>query len=184
MVAENPGPQGNGVPGGNGPVGPNLQGQLVKVGQILYAGVFHRIVDLFDRGIDRVHGDHPDHRLGGLVPVCGDITSAVGQGQFHIQNRLRPQRCDGMLGVKDLHLAVSFDITGSDNPLAGGLNVHCFGTLAVQLGNDPLYVQDDFCYVLFHTGDRAELMLHPCNLDAGDCSAGQRGQQNPAKRVA
>ena len=48
-----------------------------------------------------------------------------------------------------LHLAVSFDITGSDNPLAGGLNVHCFGTLAVQLGNDPLYVQDDFCYVLF-----------------------------------
>ena len=89
-----------------------------------------------------------------------------------------------MLWVQDLYLAVGFDVTGGDDPLTGGLDVHRLGALAVQLGNDAFYVQDDFSDVLFHTGDRAELMLHPCNLDAGDCSAGQRGQKDPAKRVA
>ena len=184
MIAEDAGAQRHRVPRRNGPVGPNLQGQLVKVGQILHAGVLHGVVDLFHRCVNRVHRDDADDGLGGLIALCRHVAAPMGQGELHVQHGLRPQGGNGVLGVEDLHLAVGLDVTCRDHPLAGGFDVHGLGAFAVQLGDDALDVQDDFGYVLFHTGDRAELMLYPCNLDAGDCSSGQRGQQNPAKRVA
>ena len=78
-----------------------------------------------------------------------------------------------MVGVEDLHLAVGLDIAGSNHTFAGGFDVDRLGALAVEFGNDALYVQDNLGYILFHTGDRAELMLNACNLDARNCGSGQ-----------
>jgi hypothetical protein len=42
------------------PVGPNFQRQLVVVGDLADPGVLNGVVDLADRGEDRVDGNYPD----------------------------------------------------------------------------------------------------------------------------
>ncbi len=88
------------------------------------------------------------------------------------------------IGIEDLHLAVGLNVTGGDFALAVGLDIHRLDPLAVQLGDDSLDVENDLGHVLLHAGDGAELMLHPGDLDGGDCRTGQRGEQHPAKGVA
>ena len=88
------------------------------------------------------------------------------------------------MGCSGLRISVRLDVPGGDHALAGGLDIDGLGALAVELGDDPLDVQDDLSDVLLDTGDGAELMLDTCDLDAGDCRAGERGQEDPAKRVA
>ena len=108
----------------------------------------------------------------------------MGQGELHVQHSVRTQGGDGVLRIEDLHLTVGLDVAGSDDALAGGLDINGLGTLAVELGDDTLDVQDDLRHVLLDPGDGGELMLHTGDLDAGDGGPGQRGQKDPAKRVA
>ena len=117
VVAQDLGAQGHGVPGGDGPVGPHLQRQLVKVAGGAHTGGLHRVVDLVDRGVDGVHSNDADHVLLGLVPVGGHIAPAVGQGDLHVQRGAVVQRGDVHVGVQNLHLAVGLDVAGRD--LAG-----------------------------------------------------------------
>ena len=184
MVAQDACPKGDGVPGVDGAVSPHLQGQLVIVGGVPYAGVFHRIVDLAHRGIDGVHGDHPDNGLGGLVLVGGNVAPAVGQGQLHGQAGLRSQGGDVQVRIENLHIGVRLDVAGGDPALPGGLDVDGLGALAVQLGDNALHIQDNLGHVLLDAGDGGKLMLDPGYLDGGHCRARQRGQQNPPQGVA
>jgi hypothetical protein len=46
--------------GGDGPVRPHLEGELLVVGLLADAGVGDRIVDLLDRRVDRVNRDPAD----------------------------------------------------------------------------------------------------------------------------
>ena len=57
-------------------------------------------------------------------------------------------------GVQDFDLRVDLDVTGGHFALALGLDVDGLGCFAVNLGNQALDVQDDFCDVFLHTGDR------------------------------
>ena len=156
MVAEDLRAQRDGVPCGHGLVRPDLDGQLVKVGLIADTGVFHRVVDLEDRGIDGVDGDGADGHLGVLVLVGGDVASAVVKDQLHAQRTVGTEGRDGLLGVEDLHLGVGLDVAGGDKALAGGFNVD---------------------------GLRGKLMLNTGDLDAGACDAGEGREKYPAKRV-
>ena len=85
MVAEDAGAQADRVPGGDGPVGPHLQGQLVVVGGVAYTGVLHRVVDLAHRGIDGVHRDQANDGLGRLVPVGRHIAAAALHGELDLE---------------------------------------------------------------------------------------------------
>ena len=97
----------------------------------------------------------------GLVPVGGHIAPAMGEGKLHVQRSLwsqgRDSACSGFRISTSLSALMSPAVTIA---LTGGLDVHRLGALAVQLGNDAFYVQDDFSDVLLHTGDGGELMLH------------------------
>jgi hypothetical protein len=184
VVAEDAGAQGNSVPGIDGPVSPHLQRQLVIVGGVTHAGVFHRIVDLAHGGVDGVHGDQTNDGLGGLVPVGGDIAAAVGQGQLHGQSGVGAQGGNMQIRIQDLHIGVRLDIAGRHNALAGGLDMDGLGLLAVELGNDALDIEDDLGHVLLHTRNGGKLMLDTGDLDGGHRGAGQRGQQDSAQGVA
>ena len=184
MVQQDAGTQGHGVPGGDGAVGPDLQGQLVVVGGVSHAGVLHGVVDLAHRGVHRVHGNDADDRLSVLVPVGGDVATALGQGQLHVQSGIGAQSGDVMLRVENLHIAVGLDVTSRHDPLTGGLDIDGFDPFAVQLGDDALDVQNDLGHVLLHPGDGGELVLDAGDFHRGHCGAGQRGQKNAAQGVA
>ena len=184
MVHQDAGAQRNCIPGVDGAVGPHLQGQLVIVGEITHTGVLNGIVDLLDRSVDGVHRDQADDRLGRLVPVGRDIAPAVGQRQLHVEGGIGAQGGDVVVGIQDLHLAVSLDIAGSDLALAVHLNVDGLHALGVKLGDDALHVEDDLSHVFLDAGDSGELMLDACDLDGGHSRTGQRREQDPAQGVS
>ena len=184
MVAQDAGAQGDGIPGVDGAVGPDLQRQLVVVRGVAHTGVLHGIIDLADGGVDGVNGNDANDGLGGLVLVGGDIAPAVGQRQLHAQGGVGTQGGDVEVGIQDLHVGVRLDVPGSDLALAGGLDVDSLHAFAVQLGDDPLHVQDDLGDVLLDAGDGGKLMLDTGDLDGGHRGTRQRGQQNPAQGVA
>ena len=183
MVAEDAGAQADGVPGGDGTVGPYLQGQLVEVGQVADTGVFHRVIDLPHRRVNGVHRDQTDDGLGRLVPVGGDIAPAMRQGQLHVEAGVRSQGGNVEVRIEDLHLAVGLDVAGGDFALTAGFNIDRFHALGVELGNDALHVEDDLGDVLLHSGNGGKLVLHAGDLNGGNRRAGQGREQDAAQGV-
>ncbi len=140
MIGEDLGAQRHGVTGTDGVVGPDLKRQLVIVGHIANAGVFHGEVDLVYRRVDGVDGNHTDHGLCSLVLVSRNIAAAMAQRNLHVKRSIGAQGADVKLGIQNLNFAVCLDVTGAYLPLAHGLNIDGLGTLAVQLRNDALDV--------------------------------------------
>ena len=117
-VAEDLRAERNGVARGDGLVRPNLKRELVVVRLVADAGVFHRVVDLEDWGIDGVDRDDTDDLLRKLVLFCGDIAAAVIDDHLHGEITVRAKGGDVVLGVQNLDLAVGRDGAGSDLALA------------------------------------------------------------------
>ena len=88
------------------------------------------------------------------------------------------------LGIQDFHLAIGLNVAGSNLAGAGSLDEDGLGTLAVQLGQQILHVQHDLRDILLDAGDGGKLVLDTGNLDAGGCSAGQRGEQDATQGIA
>ena len=65
---------GHGVFGRGGRVRPDLKRELVEVRHVADTGVFHRVVDLVNGRVQGIDGDDADGRLGGLIPVCRNVT--------------------------------------------------------------------------------------------------------------
>ena len=169
---------------GNGAVGPNLKREFIIVGQVADTGVLHRVIDLVDRRVDRIHRNDPDGGLMLLVLLSRDIAAARSQRDLHGQARIAHQSSDVQVGIEDLDLAVRVDVTCLDFTLASGLNVDRLRTVAVQLGNNALDVQYDLGYIFLDARDRGELMLYAGDLDARRRRARQRGKQDAAQGVA
>ena len=173
--------------GGDGPVGPNLQGQLVIVGNLFHPGIFHAVVHLQHRGVDAIHKNRSHRRLVPvhlLVAVRGDIALALLEHQLH--GELRPFRQGGNVhtGVQHLHLGGSGDGASGDLAFALCGNLHPHGFVAVELGGQSLDVQDDLGDVLLHTGDGGELVLDAIDLHGRHGHARKRGEQHPSQAVA
>lgn len=185
VVAEDLGAQRHGVTRGDRAVRPDLKRQLVKVGHVAHAGVLHRVVDLVDGGVDRIHRDRADDVLRGLVAVGGDIAAAVAERDLHVQCRAGVQRRDVQIRVEDLHLAVALDVARRDLAGARRLDVDGLdGLRAVELGDQALDVEHDLRHVLLDAGDGGELVLHTRDLDRGSRRAGQGREHDAAQRVS
>ena len=184
MVAQNTGSQRDRVPGVDGPVGPDLQRQLVIVGGVTHTGVLHRVVDLAHRRIDGVHRNHPNDRLGRLVLFRGHIAPAVGERQFHRQGGVGAQSGNIQIWVQNLHVSIRLNVPGRYHTGTRRFNMDGLDAFTVQLGDDPLHIQDDLGDILLHAGDSGKLMLDAGDLNGGHRGARQRGQQDAAQRVA
>ena len=181
MVHQDAGAQADRVPGGDGAVGPHLQGQLVIVGGVSHAGVLHGVVDLAHRRIDRIHGNDPDNALGGLILVRGHVSAALRESQFHIQRCVGAQGGDVMLRIEHLHVTVGLDVPGGDRALAGSLDVDRLDPFAVEFCDDPLHIQHDLRHIFLDARNGGELVLNPGDLDGGNRGTRQRGQQDASQ---
>ena len=185
MIAEDLGAERDGVTRTDGAIRPDLKRQLVEVGHVAHAGVFHGVVDLVHGRVDRVNRNDADGSLRGLVAVGGHIAAAVRKRQLHVERRTGVQRCDVQVGVEDLDLAVALDVAGLDLARAHSLNIDGLDAVGiVQTGNEALDVQHDLSHILHDTGDGGELVLHAGDLDRGRRGAGQGREHNAAQRIA
>ena len=172
-IAQDLGAEAQRVARRDGLVGPDLDGQLVKVRLVAHTGVLDSVVDLQDRRVDAVHRDGPDDLLRTLVLVRRDVASAVGERDLHGERAVRAEAGNVQLGVEDLDLAVCLDVAGSDFTLACRFDIDGLGTVAVQARDDALHIQHDLRDVFLDAGDRRKLVLHTGDPDGRRGRAGQ-----------
>ena len=77
--------------------------------------------------------------------------------------------------IETLDLAVCLDVAGGDFTFAGGVDEDGLRALAVQSGNDLLYIQNDLRNVLLNAGDCGKLVFYAaCEFNSLNSRAGKR----------
>ena len=89
-----------------------------------------------------------------------------------------------MVGIEDLDIADSLNVTGRHGTRTLLAHNHALGTVALHLDGDFLDVQHDVGHILADARDRREFMQNAVDLHRRHGSAAQRGQKNAAQRVA
>ena len=184
MFSEDLGSQRNRLLGGDGSVGPYLKDQLVIIGDLTDPGIFHCIIGLHHRRIDRVHRNHADH--GGILFVflSRNIAAALVEDNLHIQLSALAQGGDVQFRIENLHLRIGLDRTTGH--LAGTLrfDIDRLRLVAVQLSRQRLDIQNNFGDIFRHAGHGRKLMHDAVDLDRGRRHARQGRKQHPAQTVA
>ncbi len=164
-------------------VGLDLDRQLVVVRDLADPGRLDPVVDLADRGEDRVDRDDPDRqRLGALGRQVAD---AALDGQVDLDRHVvGVEGHQDLLGVDDLDVGRLGDVGGRDGPRPALDQPELDRMGGEALEPELLDVQDDLGDVLLDPGDRGELLVDVTNLDRGDRGAFERRQQDAPEGVA
>ena len=164
-------------------VGLDLDRQLVVVGHLADAHGLDPVVDLADRGEDRVDRDHADRQRFG--PLGRQVADAALDGQVDLDRHVvRVERHEDELGVDDLDVGRLGDVGGRDRARAALDEAELDRVGGEALEAELLDVQDDLGDVLLDPGDRGELLVDVADLDRGDRGALQRGQEDAPQGVA
>ncbi len=171
MVDQNLGGLLEGVLGEDGAVGGDFDDEFLVVGLLVDAEVFNCVLDVLDRGVNRVYGQGLDVGDFELVLVGGHPATAFVDCDLEVEARVGIQVTDDLLGIEDFKARKGLsDVTGFEHLLArhvdgSFLGLGIFGhLLEVHL----LEIEDDICHILFYAGDGIELVFHAVNLDGGD----------------
>jgi hypothetical protein len=167
-----------------GTVGPDFERQLVIVSDLPQTSRFHGVIALAHRGVDRIDGDEADAKILVEVLVGRDVATAALQAHFHIELAAFTDGRDVDVLVEDLDIRVGFNHAGRDHARLISAHINRFGRIAGKLERNLLEIQDDVGRVFDHTGNRLELVQHAFYFDGGYRCAFNRGQQNPAQRIA
>jgi hypothetical protein len=176
--------RGDGVARGHAGLGLDVEDELVEVGALLDAGGLDLVGHLQHRRVDGVDRDAADLLAGLLVLHGGDVAAAALDGQLDLEPALAVQRGQVQVGAVDLDAGGRRDVGGGDR--AGALLAQVHDDRLVALGGDDelLEVQDQVGDVLLDARHGGELVQDAVDPDARDRSAGDRGQQGAAERVA
>src|ERR671920_643920 len=113
-----------------------------------------------------------------------DVATATLHDQLDLQPALAVEGGDVQVGVVHLDTGRGRDVGGGD--LTGSLLAQVHGHRLVRVGADDqaLEVQDDLGDVLLDARHGGELVQGALDADAGDSSAGDRGEQRAPQGVA
>jgi len=133
-----------------------LHGQLVIVRKLADAGVFDRIVDLFDWRENRVNRNDTNRLADPFVAVGGVVTTTTVEGQFHEKAAFAVQRGNRMIRVHHFDFIVMDDITCRHDtcPAFFRADVDRFRSINMQISPDAFDIEDDFGHVFNDTLDR------------------------------
>src|SRR5690606_17962311 len=170
-----------------GAVGFQVEDQLVQVGTLLDAGVFHHVGDTTDRaerGVQLQTADAPAFVFIALTGVSRLVATATTHGETHVQSAVFRQVGDYVIAVDDLNVVIQLNIGSSDHTRAlFGQSQGDFVT-TVQLDSQTFEVQKDLNDIFLNAFDGAVLVEHTVNLGLDYCTARHGGQQDATQRVA
>ena len=164
-------------------VGLDLDRELVEVGDLADAGALDPVVDLADRGEDRVDRDHADRqRLGALD---AEVADAALDRHVHVDGHVvRVEGHQDEVAVDDLDVGRLHDVRGEDRAGAalGEPELDRVGREALHA--QLLDVQHDLGDVFLDAGDRGELLVDVADLERRDRRALEGRQEDAPERVA
>ena len=168
---------------GDRAVGLDLDRELVVVGHLTDPHALDPVVDLADRGEDRVDRDDADRQ--GLGALGAQVADAALDGQVHLDRHVvGVDRHEDELRVDDLDVGRLGDVRGRDRAGAALDEAELDRVRREALEAELLDVQDDLGDVFLDARDRRELLVDVADLDARDRGAVERRQHHPAEGVA
>ena len=164
-------------------VGLDLDRQLVEVRDLADARALDPVVDLPDRGEDRVDGDDADRqRLGALD---AEVADAALDRHVHVDRHVvRVEGHEHEVAVHDLDVRRLHDVRGEDRAGAALGQPELDRVRREALHAELLGVQDDLGDVFLDARDRGELLVHVADLERRHGRALERGQEDAPERVA
>ena len=171
----------------DGPVGLDVEGELLIVSALLYAIVVDGIHDLLDGGVYGVDGDDTDGVGGTLVLVGGHIATALVDAERDVQLGSGLHVANLKVRVEDLEaVEVAIEVAGLENGLIlhGEGDLLGVGVLKLTAEADLLKAQDDVGHILDHTGYGGELMVDTVDLHRGNSIAFERREKDATQSVA
>ena len=172
--------------GGDGAVGPQVEDQLLIVGLLTDASVLGREAHALHWREDRVDRNLADDLLALLGQLLGrgHVAAALLDGELDIEIDLVREGRDDLLRVDDFDGRVALDEFRSDVARTFGGETHGAWSFAIHRDDDALDVQDDVDDIFENAWNRREFVSHALDLDLGDRSALNRGEQHATKAVA
>ncbi|MPM24657.1 hypothetical protein SDC9_71140 [bioreactor metagenome] len=122
--------------------------------------------------------------LGLLVLVRRHVAAAALDHELHVDGTVTVERGDVQVGVVHLDTGRRLDVGGSDLTGTGLAQVHDHRLVLLRGEHEALQIEDDLGDVLDDTREGGELVQVAVDLDAGQGSTGDRGQQRTTQRVA
>ena len=172
------------VRGKHGAVGPDLDGELVVVGDLTETSRLNEVVDLADGRVDGVNGDESEAEVGVEVLVGRDVAAAALEAHLHVDLAAFADGADVDVLIEDLDVAVGFDHAGGDDAGLVGAQVERLGAVAVELERNLLEVEDDVGGIFDDSGDGLEFVQHAFDADGGYGCSFDGGEQGAAEAVA
>ncbi len=96
------------------PIGPNFDGEFVKLGVLTETGCFNVVIDFFNWGVDRVDRDVTEREVLVKVSIRGNITTTALQAHFNFQRTTFTDGRDMYSRIEDLDVSIGFDISRRD----------------------------------------------------------------------
>src|SRR5258708_28356548 len=165
-------------------VGPDLEDELVVIGDLADAGVLDRIADEADRGEERVDRDDADGLVFLLVVLAGAVAAAGLDLDLGLEGALVVEGADDLVRVDDLDVGVGLDVPGGDGALAVDLEVQLHRLALFRDNEDLFQIEDDVGHILDDAVDRLELVVHALDLDRADGAALDGAEEHAAEGVA
>ncbi len=168
----------------NRAVRPDLDRELVVVGDLTQTSSLDKVIHLAHRRVDAIDGDKAQPEIAIEVLISGDVAAATLQPHLHIDLAALGDGADIHVVVEDLDIAIGFDHARGHNASGIRTQVQRLRPLAVQLEGNLLQIEDDVRRVLNDTRDGLELVQHAFDANGGDGSAFDRRKQGATKRIA
>lgn len=173
-----------GVVRGDAAIGPNLQNEFIVVGDLTDTGSLDGILDEFNRGEQRVHGNNPDGLTLFFVLIAGAIAATGLDLHFGLETTLTGERANDLVRIDDRDVTVGLKIGGGDFARLAGLKGERDWLALLGDKENLLEVEDDIGDVLGNALNALELVLHPLNLDRGDSTAFDGAEEDTAEGIA
>src|SRR6267378_2612876 len=158
VVFEQLGGEAEGIRWKYSPVGPDLDGELVVVGDLTETGSLDEVIDLADGRVDGVDRDEAEAEVAVEVLVGRDVAAAALEAHLHIDLAAFADGADVDVLVENLDVAIGFDHAGGDDAGLVGAEVEGLGAFACELEGNLLEVQDDVGRIFDDAGDGLELV--------------------------
>src|SRR6185437_4892393 len=126
------------IGGKNGAVGPDLDGELVVVGDLAETGRLDEIVDLANGRMDGIHGNEAQTEVGVEVFVRGDVATASLEAHLHIDLAAFGDGADVDILVEDLNVAVGLDGARGNYTGLIGAEIKSLGAVTIELEGNLL----------------------------------------------
>lgn len=187
LLFEDLGGEGEGVFGGDGAVGPDLNGELVVVSVLSNASVSDSVVDLRDGRKDSVDRDGADRHLRAISDrVSAEVAFTLFNAELHLEGAAIANRGDVEVRIQDLSLGVDGEIRGTEStgPLFLNKEGHGLRGGAEVAEADLFEVEDDLGDVFFYVGDVGKFVKGTLDPNSSNRAALEGAEQDTTEGAA